>query len=132
MNATMAEQTKAEHLHARLAEIDLATVHVVCTERSIGRKFQAALTRQLFAKLGIRGISVTAPNYSMAQSIEVILPKREDFTLHSLADYMNDPARVANHQAREKVQAIIARAFPNHDDRSNGQTDHYDFKWSIS
>ena len=130
---TYAASTAAMSLHARLAEIDLAAVPVVCTDRHIPRKEQAALARKLFKSLGLRGISVTAPRYSMASSVDVSMPKREDYTRddHGQIDFATDPAAQANGEARHKVSAILDTAFPNHVDRSDGQSDHFDYRWSI-
>lgn len=126
---------KAIQLRAQLAAVRLSDVPVVCAERSgTTRKEIAKLTRQLFSKLGLRGISVTAPNYSMAQSIDITLPGRRDFVTDQwggVVDWANDPAAMANREAEAKVHAIMARAFPNHDNRSDSQTDYFDYKYSI-
>lgn len=121
-------------VHAAIDAVDLSAVPVVCTDRGIRRKEQAALARKLFKQLGITGLSVTAPNYSMAHSVEVKIPKRDDYMMLSLdggIDFLNDPTALANRRISEKVEAILGRAFPCHDDRSDSQSDYFDYKWSI-
>lgn len=126
---------KAIQLRAQLAAVRLSDVPVVYAVRSgTTRKELAKLTRQLFSRLGLRGISVRAPNYSMAQSIDITLPGRRDFVTDQwgmAVDWANDPAAMANREAERKVHAIMARAFPNHDNRSDSQTDYFDYKYSI-
>ena len=117
---------------------DLEKVKVISTDRHLPRKQQAALARQLFKALGIKGVSVTTPNYSMAQAVDVRIkadaPQAETFgcTLRELpADH---PVRVfyeTKNAARLKLQEILARAFPCHDDRSELQTDYFDYCWSV-
>lgn len=133
-------------LFANLSTIIIDNVPVMATDRFIPRKEQAALARKLFKSLGLRGISVTTPNYSMASSVYVTLPElpREDsdfeFNGHnyqneSWSDMPNDvPAKAktaARNEASRKVGAILEIAFPNHDDRSDYQSDYFDSCWSI-
>lgn len=128
------DQERALALHQALKAVDLAKVPVKSTERHIARKEQARLTRELFKELGLKGISVTAPNYSMARAVDVRLPRRSDFS--ELVDVRRQRiscmAREANHRAAEAVHQILAVAFPNHDDRSDTQSDHFDFCWSVN
>jgi len=131
---TTATQRQTPHeFHAAIRDIDLATVPVMTTDRRLPRKEQAKLTRQLFRRLGLRGISVTCPNYSMAHSVEVRLLKREDYTRDASGEieWMTDPAAVANGAARRRVMDILGRAFPEHGDRSDMMTDYFDFCWSV-
>lgn len=101
-------------------------------ERSVPRKELAAAARKLFKSLGLKGISVTAPNYSMAQAVHVRLPKRDDYTFDANGDIPdNDPARVGNTEADRKIAAILYQAFPSHRDRSDTQSDYFNYKWSI-
>lgn len=99
-------------LAARLEEIDPGAVEVVSIDRYIPRKEQARLARRLFRDLELKGISVTTPSYSMAQAVDVRLPHRSGVM-------------------ERKVRAILSKAFPNHDDRSDSRTDHFDYCWSI-
>src|SRR5262249_10228421 len=126
-------QQEALALHARLAGIDPAAVAVVTTQRRPGRKELAAMARGLFARLALQGVSVTAPSYSMAQGVEVGLPRRLDLSpLNAQESAFACPARVANREAERRVQAILYTAFPGTTDRSNSQTDYFDYCWSIN
>jgi hypothetical protein len=127
-----ADHHKAVELHAKLATVDISSVPVISLDRHQPRKEQAALCRGLFKTLGLKGMSVTAPNYSMAQGVDVHLPSREDyvFTVTGFVQE-NDPAQKANGEAQERVRAILLAAFPRHDDRSDTQSDHFDFRWLV-
>ena len=122
----------AEAVHEAIAAVDLAKVPVVCTDRRTPRKDQAAIARKLFRSLGLKGISVTTPNHSMAQAVDIRIPRRQDVVLDAagqIADRSNDPALTGNWAARLKVEAILAIAFPNHGDQSDSLTDYFDYKW---
>ncbi len=126
------EQEKALALHIALSKVDLSDISILNNERHISRKEQALLARQLFASLGLKGISVTAPNYSMAQSVDVRLPKREDYAMTDSGFVVDgDVAASANNEATAKVRQILNAAFPSHDDRSDSQTDYFDYCWSL-
>ena len=133
--------------YACIFAVNMACIPVMSTERGIARKQQALLARQLFKRLGIKGVSVTAPNYSMAQSVHVSLPeiaREQGDYLYAGTDYRNHcysdmplevPARAkanAKHQAELRIGEILDRAFPNHDNRSDYQTDYFDSCWSIN
>lgn len=129
---------------AAIDAVDLASVPVMASNRHIPRKDQAALARKLLRKLGIVGVSITTPNYSMAQSVDIRLPREEhpgwtgfeQWQHYSYSDMPDDvPAKAAhvrNYAAQKKLAAILAIAFPQHDDRSDSQTDYYDSCWSIN
>lgn len=132
---------------AQLAAVDLATVPVLSTVRGLPRKDRAALARGLFRKLGIKGIGVTAPNYSMAHSVDVRLPDMGGHDLTRWPHYHDRhccsapnghneenrcPACRDRAAAERKVEAILLTAFPNSDDRSDTQSDYFDFCWSIN
>lgn len=136
-----------ESLFAAIDAVILDDVPIMATDRGIPRKEQAALARSLFKSLGLKGISVTTPNYSMAHVVDVDLPRLpaavDDLVLNG-RDYQHEtysnmpddvPAKmknVARHKASKKIEAILAMAFPNHDDRSDLHQDYFDHKWSIS
>lgn len=122
---------KAKILFQVLGAINITEVPVVSLDRNIERKEQAKLARELFSKLGIKGISVTAPSYSMASSVHVSFPRRNDYSAAPMEDLLNDPAHQANNAAHDRIEAILLAAFPNSDDRSDTQSDHFDFRWSI-
>jgi hypothetical protein len=122
-------------VHAALAAIDLIMVPVVATERHTHRKVRAKLTRELPKRLGVSGISVTTPRYSMATAVDVLIPARSDYTLRhpdGTVNWAEDPAALSNSAAEATVRAILARAFPNHDDRSDSTTDYFDNPWSVT
>jgi len=132
----------------QIMAVNLDRVPVVCRERYIPRKEQAKLCRELLKRLGVKGVSVTAPNYSMAQSVDVDIDKNGmiqldafifngvDYRDQCFSDMPEDvPAKRINqskYNARIKLEAILALAFPNHDDRSDTQSDYFDYKWSVS
>lgn len=130
-----------------LRAVDLSRVPVMSTDRCIPRKEQARLARELFKRLGVKGISVTTPNYSMAQSVDVRIPSEP----HEPGDYLLGDANYEHRcysdmpdavpckqkmlrqsEARELAEAILARAFPKHDDRSEMQSDYFDYCWSFN
>lgn len=128
------ETVKALTFHRILAEIDISKVPVISTERhpAGGRKELAKMARALFRKLELKRISVTSPNYSMAMTVDVRLPRRLDYIRGADGHVAPDcPARVANYVASAKVEAILLKAFPNTDNRSDIQSDHFDYIWSI-
>lgn len=102
------------------------------------RKVIAAEVRKLLKELGIKGISVTAPNYSMAQSIDITFPPIEhpgrdlavasDWRDH---EHLSCPVCERSHQAKARLEEIILAAFPDLDNRSDSLIDHYDYKFSI-
>ena len=131
----------------KIESIKLERVPVVCRDRCIARKEQAKLARQLFKRLGIDGLSVTTPRYSIARVVDVAVPREP----HLDGDYMLDgvnyenysygdmpetvPARakhMRHHNACLKLGAILLKAFPCHDDRSDSQSDYFDSCWSIN
>ena len=124
--------------------VKLDDVPVMSTDRCIPRKQQAALARQLLKQLGVKGVSITAPNYSMAQSVDVRLPDEprpsmagfeqyEHSTYSDMPDNVPIKAAFLRKRAAEKaLEAILASAFPNHDSRSDTQTDYFDYCWSVN
>ncbi len=124
---------KALAFQAALNSVSLLAVPVLSLERSAPRKEQAKAARQLFKQLGVPYISVTTPVYSMAQSVDVQFPRRGDMPLNESGTFVNTSLEfAANQAARDKVGQILNRAFPNHHDRSEHQSDHFDYRWSIA
>lgn len=128
------ELDAARELHAKLAAVNIDAVPVRRDiDRCAPRKELAAAARAMFKALGIKGVRFTTPNYSMAQAVDVSLEKRGDYgqydAMHGLRD---DPAHQANRAADATVRAILDRAFPNHRDKSDTQTDYYNYRWSIN
>jgi hypothetical protein len=105
------------------------------TLRRAERKVIAAEVRKLFREMGLKGISVTAPNYSMARSIDVRTPRNEPEPIvkdEDGFDAHHPDYRAARNAGLRRIEAIILAAFPDLDDRSDSMTDHYDYRLSIS
>lgn len=111
--------------------------------RHQARKEWAAAVRRLFRDMGLSGISVTAPHYSMASSIDIRLPKFQQEGAHQARHAEIDRTERANSapwqgynkscqwcaeekQAIEKIRSIVLAAFPDLDDRSDTQSDYFD------
>lgn len=141
LKGKMKAHREAVALHAALERVDLAAVPLMSAERHIGRKNTAKLARDLFKRLGLKGISVTAPDYSMASTVDVQIPYRRDYARPTKEQERDSsacywlrkecPVHQANEAAEKKIGEILAIAFPNHDDRSDSQTDYFDRKWSF-
>ena len=142
---TTATKTKLETTCEQIEAVILDNVPTMTTERNFGRKNQAAMARQLFKTLGIKGVSVTAENYSMASTVSIRMPEKEttgaDFVLdgvnyrgQSWSDMPSDvPAKIINsrrYRAQGLLGSILSIAFPNCDDRSDSQSDYFDSCWS--
>lgn len=128
----IAVNESAKAFHMALADVDVSKVTPIVWERNIPRKLQASIARKLFTKLGLKKwISVTAPNYSMAHSVDVHLVKRRDNVGPDGFYDMESEGSLANRAAAEKVEQILLKAFPNTDNRSEYHSDYFDFKWSI-
>jgi hypothetical protein len=117
--------------------VDLGAVPVVADDRGIPRKEQARLARDLFRSLGLKGVTFSGTRGSFR--VEVRIPMREDWAVRApirahgrpSVDPQPDPASLANAQARRAVEAILLRAFPSHDDRSDPMSDYSDSRWFI-
>jgi len=136
MNNAPDADAAAEHAatlaaQATVMAVNEAGVTTVTRDRHLPRKELAKLVRGLLKTLGVKGVSVTTPNYSMASSIDIRLPRRDDCVgPDGYYDEASEGAR-ENNRVRAKFNEILARAFPQHDDRSDAQSDHFDFKFSI-
>ena len=139
--------TKWAEFAAAVQNVQLAAIPIYRLDRCAPRTEQARQARELFRRLGVRGVSVTAPRYSQAHSVNVRLPRPGDDE-HDPTRWPHDHSRCCGQQAgheestrcpacaqedatRRKVKAILYAAFPNHRDRSEVQTDYFDFCWSI-
>ena len=95
------------------------------------RKAIAAHVRNLLKSVGVKHVSVTTPNYSMAQSIKISL--LHDSHEHTPdIDCSNCPRCVRRWTKVVKIGCIILAAHPELNDRSDSQTDHFDYRLSIS
>jgi len=109
--------------------------------RHLDRKERAAQVRALFKALKVTGISVTAPSYSMAQSIDIRLPALEvsdeahvkrhaeidDLNTYPWTGYGNNGCQhcKVRREAQVRIEQVILAAFPDLNDR-------YDYCLSIS
>jgi hypothetical protein len=108
--------------------------------RQNSRKQIASDIRALLARLKLKGISVTSPNYSMAQSVRISLPtvpndysgcdnRENDFREHYVYNCRHCHLK---ERARRRLEAIILAAYPALDNRSDSVTDHFDYRLSVS
>ena len=107
------------------------------------RKEWAVAVRKLLKDIGVKGVSVTTPSYSMAQSIHITLPPAldnpnsiEHQEFHNELWKNNRPGTDCPHcgqrwNARNHIEAIILAAFPDLNNRSEAREDHFDYCLSI-
>ena len=130
-----------ENFAEQVNAVSLADVPNLKLDRHAPRKDQARAARDLFKRLGIRGVSFTCPVYSMAFHVNVRLPEDDWAGPHDLDMEPHDcrpevkgercGACGRKNATRAKVQAILDAAFPNHLDRSDYQTDYFDSRWMM-
>lgn len=125
-----------------LEALDLSTVTPCLLDRLAPRKAQAVAARALFKRLGLKEISVKVPTYSMASSVNIRLPKAE-FTPEQWEAFeiarnngTEDLTEVRQVNARrwaivQKLQAVLDLAFPLHRDRSDHDSDYFDYRWIV-
>lgn len=132
---------QANRLRQLLANEVIATIEAapMPTTPRIGTRHdgmvkRAAAVRALLKVLGIRGVSVTAPSYSMACSVHVRLPnfRHEHDERHFGQRYRDCTRCQRRHAATERLARLILTAFPDWDDRSDSQADHFDYVVSVS
>jgi hypothetical protein len=147
MSAVAEHSATWSRFAAAVEFVRLADIPVCRLDRCAPRTEQARQARELFRRIGVRGVSVTAPRYSQAHSVDVRLPRPGDDEHnrtrwpHAHSDccgqqtgHTDDtrcPACAQVDAMRRKVEAILYAAFPNHRDRSEYESDHFDFCWSI-
>jgi hypothetical protein len=105
-------------------------------ERGLERKQIASDIRQLLKKLGIKGVGVTVPNYSMASTVHIRVPhvelteEQSKTPRDAAGNYQRTPVAEAAHRGRSaavaKLEKIILGAFPDLVDRSDSMTDYHD------
>lgn len=100
------------------------------------RKERAAKVRELFKSLGIKGVSVTAPSYSMAQAIHIRVPYLGEHD--HISAYNDYPTRQRCPHCKKRTDAehhlekIILAAYPDLEDRNDVMTDYFDYCLSFS
>jgi hypothetical protein len=144
--------SKTIELHPEtIAQIESApipqVIHAQMRQRT--RKEWAGEVRELLKRLGIKNVSVTTPSYSMAQSIDISTPrffawdgdheqrhKEIDEQERNSASWMGYGHFCEfckqEWQAKKKLESIILAAFPDLNDRSDTQSDHFDYCLSIN
>jgi len=125
----------AEALTESLKLVHVCRLRVMSRDRGLPRKEQAVLVRKLFRRLGLNAISVRTRSYSMAQAVNVRLPRRQDHDRECWPHHHDEhccgagvenghhefnrcPACREHAENVLAVQGILARALPKHDDRS--------------
>lgn len=128
IESTTEQDTVAALFLEKLEMINLVTlrdISPISYERNGNRVARAREVRKFFKELGIKGCSVTAPNYSMASTIEIRSPRfqyvPENPTLNS-----------RNTRIRTLLETVLIAAYPNTQNRSDSMTDYYDSCWSIN
>jgi hypothetical protein len=133
-----------------LAQIEAAPIPGVVNPhmRHLTRKEWAEAIRSLFKSMGIKNISVTTPSYSMAQAVDIHLPdfwewEGEHKHRHEEIDTQERNNPVWNGygtscnfcrrewEAKQKIKSIVLAAFPDLDDRSDTQSDYFDYCISV-
>jgi hypothetical protein len=91
------DYSAADALAAALDRVRPEDVPVVCDDRDVTQKEQAALARRLFKTLGLKKIRVRVQTYSMGFGVDVRLPMARDWP-----------------RLGERVRRILDVAFPAH------------------
>lgn len=140
----MNKQLTAEEVTASYQSIiraNLPTANRTVTRQSHDRKAWAAAVRAMLRNLGIKAVSVTAPSYSQAHSIDIRLPRYAEAahtcfdsytTKYAPIDERHCRACTLQSQAQSKMHAIMHVGFPQLDNRSDSQTDYFDFCWTVN
>lgn len=133
-NENEIETAEAKRIGLELHAVNLDRVPVCSTDQSEARKAVAAKVRALFRQLGVKGLSVTTPNYSMARGVDIRCPQHRGIHTPEGEIYpLRSPEAGALSNANsKKIGEILDKAFPNHDDRSDSQSDYFDNPWHIT
>lgn len=91
------------------------------------RKEWTKAVRSLYKTLGVKGVSVTAPNYSMASSIHINISAGDGHEHTGGVEYTNCLICKRYGKAKAKLEALVLAAFPDLDDRSDSTTDYFNF-----
>lgn len=111
------------------------TIPIKTTNRGCGQKTQARLARELFRELAIPHVSVTCATGSFCfwVNVEFPAPRLAEHVCFALGvDWPPLPTKALETWAESVIYQILARAFPNHDDRSDSMTDYYDDPWRVN
>jgi len=110
----------------------IPTAPLAQNARRADQKERTRLIRQALKDAGVRGASVTMARGSMCYWSDI----RVEGIAHT--EYPEDhvpfrcPVCQRNQAAEKKLNAIIMAALPGMDDRSDSQSDHFDFVYSVN
>lgn len=123
------------------AILDAEPSRVVYThiQRYDPRTETAKQVRRTLRAMGIRGVRVTTPRYSMAQGLDIAFAG-DDHTPDACGQWdsvyrehdRDCPRFWRWHLADQRIEALLIRAFPNLDNRSDSQTDYFDAYFHIN
>lgn len=98
--------------------------------RNLPLKELAKHVRGALKDLNIKGVSVTAPKYSMAQAVRLEIPE-----VHSGHErYVEREACsecVKRWQALVKLEKLVIQTYPCLNNRSDGHTDYFNYRLSV-
>lgn len=104
--------------------------------RHCGSAELSAAVRGLLKELGIQGVTVTTERRVYNGATQLRVPARCDAdTYMALTNGTRvywHPSAARNRRAEDRLDSILARAFPNHDDRSESQSDYFNYCYSTS
>jgi uncharacterized protein (TIGR02996 family) len=124
---------EATALHAALRKVNYLTVPVKTRDRHVGMKEQARLCRELFRELKLPHLSVTQATGSMCTWVNVRFPELIRGPLEDRqGNRLECPNRDLNRWCERVLEDILLIAFPNHEDRSDFQSDYHSSCWSVS
>lgn len=126
-------------LYTRLNAVDLDAIEPISMKRyetEMPREAKKALNRLIGTG---HGISIRRGRGTAWGYIDVILPKvhpQEDCTAGwqpngDFVPMFNCEGCRAESAAEHRIEEILYRLYPSTDDRSDSQTDYFDFVWSV-
>lgn len=117
-----------------LAALNEGSIKVVSRDPRLGLKARAAMTREFFKSIGLKGIKVTVPRGAWCLWVEIRFPCLDhDIPMHqrNARDTSGCPGCAFQAKTRLSLEEILLRAFPKEIDNSDYQTDYFDFQWTI-
>lgn len=125
---------KAVLLWATLKEVNELRIPIMSRDRGIGMKEQSRLAQELFKKLGVKGLRVRMSRGANCFGVDVHTPEmKHNPPLPGTWKHDNDNCDGCKYRryVRDKLCEILARAFPQHDNRSDYMSDYFDNPWFI-
>lgn len=99
--------------------------------RNLAQKERTTKIRNLLKACGIKGLSVTSATGSMCYWTHVRFPRVDHAVGTDMHSRFDCAVCVANLTASRKLSALIVEAFPDMGDRSDIQSDHFDFMFTV-